>query len=366
MKITSSTRIQHQNHRGFTQTPPHIHSFGHCRQYPRPLSLHLRPPHASFNGSGSYDSSLDKIGSEYGEGFMQFRLSGEKTHLDVHHLNEKLKVDGAERLRHATMAPDEGFGLIFNLENAIIPTKKVQQAAWNKVAQDEGLKMFEIERPQMLEVPPTRAITDILQWTDNFKRAQELAWLVANAYIELLLSDEMINDPNPGVVEWLELISVRTRVPSCLVSNLDRMTTDTLLDKLKLKHYFIATVTADDDMETKAQKYLSAAIKLKRPPNQCVVFACDNKSIVAAHNATMKAVAVMGAHPVYRLQNADLTIANMSELSVVNIRRLFANKGAEFMDLNQQFIGKPPPRRRMTNSTAEPGSSSDDDEDVFR
>lgn len=297
---------------------------------------------------------------------MQFRLSGEKTHLDVHHLNEKLKVDGAERLRHATMAPDEGFGLIFNLENAIIPTKKVQQAAWNKVAQDEGLKMFEIERPQMLEVPPTRAITDILQWTDNFKRAQELAWLVANAYIELLLSDEMINDPNPGVVEWLELISVRTRVPSCLVSNLDRMTTDTLLDKLKLKHYFIATVTADDDMETKAQKYLSAAIKLKRPPNQCVVFACDNKSIVAAHNATMKAVAVMGAHPVYRLQNADLTIANMSELSVVNIRRLFANKGAEFMDLNQQFIGKPPPRRRMTNSTAEPGSSSDDDEDVFR
>lgn len=355
------TYIKKQQHRGFTQILPHRPSFRHgCR--PRPL-----PRRASFNGSGSYDSSLDKIGSEYGEGFMQFRISGEKTHLDVHHLNEKLKVDGAERLRHATMAPDEGFGLIFNLENAIIPTKKVQKAAWNKVARDEGLKMSEIERPQMLEVPPMRAITDILRWTDDIKRAQELSWLVANAYIELLLSDDMIHTPNAGVIDWLELISVRNKVPSCLITNLDKMTTDTLLDKLKLKHYFIATVTADDDMETKAQKYLSAAIKLKRPPNQCVVFSCDNKSIVAAHNTTMKAVAVMGAHPVYRLQNADLTIATMSELSVVNIRRLFANKGSEFMDLNQQFIGKPPPRRRITNSTAEPeGSSSDEDEDAFR
>lgn len=298
---------------------------------------------------------------------MQFRLSGEKTHLDVHHLNEKLKVDGAERLRHSNIAPDEKFGLIFNLENAIIPTKKVQQAAWNKVAQDEGLKMSEIERPQMLEVPPIRAITDILRWTDNFKRAQELAWLVANAYIELLLSEDMIESPNSGVVEWLELISIRNKVPSCLISNLDKMTTDTLLERLAIKHYFTATVTADDDMETKAQKYLSAAIKLKRPPNQCVVFACDNKSIVAAHNATMKAVAVMGAHPVYRLHNADLTIATMNELSVVNIRRLFANKGVEFMDLNQQFIGKPPPKRRIANGTAEPeGSGSEDDEDVFR
>ena len=40
----------------------------------------------------------------------------------------------------------------------------------------------------------------------------------------------------------------------------------------------------------------------------------------AAHNCSMKAVAVMGAHTAFALKNADLTCASMAELSVYNIR----------------------------------------------
>jgi hypothetical protein len=77
---------------------------------------------------------------------------------------------------------------------------------------------------------------------------------------------------------------------------------------------------ADDDMETMSQRYLSAAIKLERPPNHCVVFSACPTSITAAHNCTMRAVALLGTHKAFDLKNADLTCANMRELTVYNIR----------------------------------------------
>ena len=55
---------------------------------------------------------------------MQYRVSGEATHLDVDTLNEKLKLRGAERLRTA-MRPDEAFGMIFCLEGVIVDMQQV-------------------------------------------------------------------------------------------------------------------------------------------------------------------------------------------------------------------------------------------------
>jgi hypothetical protein len=51
------------------------------------------------------------------------------------------------------------------------------------------------------------------------------------------------------------------------------------------------------------------------------------------------------------LVQADLAIAKYSELSVINLRRLFANKGISFMDLQKQIIEKSPPKRRLTVDT---------------
>jgi hypothetical protein len=51
------------------------------------------------------------------------------------------------------------------------------------------------------------------------------------------------------------------------------------------------------------------------------------------------------------LVQADLAVARYSELSVINLRRLFANKGIRFMDMQKQMIEKSPPKRRLTVDT---------------
>lgn len=61
----------------------------------------------------------------------------------------------------------------------------------------------------------------------------------------------------------------------------------------------------------------------------------------------MQAVAVQGRH----LKQADLSVGSLSELAVYNIRRLFANRGAEFMSLKQQQADQPAQKRRIRNGT---------------
>ena len=55
-----------------------------------------------------------------------------------------------------------------------------------------------------------------------------------------------------------------------------------------IQTFFEARVTAEDGTETIAEALLSAAYKLQRPPNQCVVFDGSPSGIAAAHNCTMK------------------------------------------------------------------------------
>eukprot|EP00887_Chlorella_sp_A99_P000305 scaffold13.g305.t1 len=305
----------------------------------------VAPPAAQlFAGGGNSHSPVDRerqverlmhtvsspkdIGSEYGEGFMQFRLSGDATHLSVDALNEQLRSAGATRIRHA-MRPDEAFGLIFCFENVVADTRGLQRAAWQAVAEAEGLRFPSIERQSMYDVRPEHAITEMLQWTRDWKRARELAWLVAVAYSEQLAKARRAGAGGAT-------------------------TTHAVLDRLELRQHFCTTVTADDDMETIAQRFLSAAIKLGRPPEQCVVFASCAASVVAAHNCTMRAVAVMGAQPAFRLENADLTCSSLAQLSVYNIRRLFSNRGESFMDLRRQGTDAEALPRQLTHATAEP------------
>ncbi|KAJ0101274.1 hypothetical protein Patl1_06744 [Pistacia atlantica] len=114
---------------------------------------------------------------------------------------------------------------------------------------------------------------------------------------------------------------------------------------------FQAIVSEEDGMESIAHRFLSAAVKLDRKPSKCVVFEDDPRAITAAHNCTMMAVALIGTHRAYDLVQADLAVANFNELSVINLRRLFANRGSTFMDRQKQIIEKAPPKRKLTIDT---------------
>lgn len=50
--------------------------------------------------------------------------------------------------------------------------------------------------------PSPRSPAQVLMWTRDMKRAQELAWLVATEYAKLLMD---LGEPLEGVAEWLQV-----------------------------------------------------------------------------------------------------------------------------------------------------------------
>lgn len=96
-------------------------------------------------------------------------------------------------------------------------------------------------------------------------------------------------------------------------------------------------------------------MQLQRPPNLCVAFEGTPEGITAAHNSSMKAVAVASPqHPAYKLRSADVTVACLSDLTVYNVRRLFANEDDELMKLKKQRSSDKDKggsgRKRITNA----------------
>ncbi|CAG9466031.1 unnamed protein product [Pedinophyceae sp. YPF-701] len=273
----------------------------------------------------------ESIGADYGEGFVEFRPSGD-FQLDVEELNRRLRVMGAERLRHS-MHPHEAYGVIVDWEDVIVDRRTIQRATWARLADSLGKKLPAIERP-IYDIPVERALTDVLMWTKDWAEARSWAFEFAHLYSEALLAAA---EPRPGVVEWLRNLA-KNNVGVAVVSQLDRHTLVGCLNRMGLEEMVRSVVAEEDGADTWAHRYLAASVKLSRPPSGCVVFSGDPLGIAAAHNCTMKAVGVAGGHAHRQdLLQADVTTTDLSTLTVFNLRRLFSEQGSEFMDPKVEF-----------------------------
>ncbi|KAB1214088.1 hypothetical protein CJ030_MR5G017351 [Morella rubra] len=304
----------------------------------------------SFNGFPVTPNKLfmqESIGAEYGEGFETFRPDG-PLKVDVDFLNDRLQEGFLQRIRYA-MKPDEAYGLIFSWDNVVADTRTLKFKAWKQLAYEEGKEIpgnGDLER-LMLYAGVDHVLHKFLHWDQSEEELERLKLRFSQLYFGNLLE---LKEPMGGLKEWLDAVS-KAHIPCAVVSSLDRRYMVEALEQMGLKKYFQAIVTEEDGMESMAHRFLSAALKLDRKPSKCVVFEDDPRGITGAHNCTMMAVALIGSHPAYDLVQADLAVAGFNELSVINLRRLFANKGSTFMDLQKQIVERAPPKRKLTVDT---------------
>eukprot|EP00798_Chlamydomonas_sp_ICE-L_P019750 gene19750-26442_t len=271
-----------------------------------------------------------EIGSKYGEGTAMSHDQMSR-HRNVSRPGEQYGlIFNFDRHRHVSR-PDEQYGLIFNFDGVLAPIRAAYVRSWANLAKAKGIPVALSRHQQqalgLRNTSPERAMIDLLGWTRDLKVARALS------------------TPLPGVQQWLTNLSTYN-VPCALVSSLDRATVKAMLQRMNLQNYFSVMVTAEDDMETMSQRLLAASMQLHRPPKLCVAFEDNPPGITAAHNCTMKSIAVCNSYPAYQLKQADVTCGALDELAVYNIRRLFAQQGAEFMDVKQQQSGNKNRRHR--------------------
>lgn len=104
---------------------------------------------------------------------------------------------------------------------------------------------------------------------------------------------------------------------------------------------------------TRRRYFMDAAQQIGRPPLRCIVIGASNTSVEAAHELGMKCVVLSGTQPVYNFTSADLVVRDLSQLSFLNLKKLFAIEGLV------------EPRSSAEGSSERPNSDSLNDYSLF-
>jgi HAD superfamily hydrolase (TIGR01509 family) len=168
-----------------------------------------------------------------------------------------------------------------------------------------------------------KVITELLRWTtdpveiENIARAKEERFrTIARAEGVTVL---------PGVRAWLE--TLRTAgVPCAVGSSAPRANIEFIIDDLGLREFFRAIICGEDVLRGKPnpEVFLTAAQRIAASPAQSVVIEDAHVGIEAARAAGMKVVAVTTTHPADTLDDADLVLNGVEELSLDQVDRLFS------------------------------------------
>lgn len=217
------------------------------------------------------------------------------------------------------------FGTIFELDGVCIEYECGDGGrSWQALATEEGKPappLWALKKARGMK--NEQVVTEVFNWTRNPVEARRLAQR-REAILSDLLGARKPMVP-PGVTQLMDILQ-RNSSPLALVSSAPEQRVLPALEQAGLTSRFDAIVTADDVYRGKPdpEGYLYAAQKMQRPPLRCVVIGSSNLSIEAAHEVGMKCVALAGRQPVYELGAADLVVRDLSQLSFVNLKQLFA------------------------------------------
>lgn len=262
---------------------------------------------------------------------LTYRIGGGSSMLDADELNDSFRADHLQRHRHV-LVPDEKFGALFMWDVVVANARQLEVEAWKRVAEENNLMPPDLDDIVRAEqMPAESAITRVFYWTSDWgliKRAVHRKQEIVKQ-----LEETFTWETASGLQKFVNSL-IQYGVKCILCASRPRQIVEQTMKNLGLNHVFTKNeiVSMDDEAESLEQMLLTAALKCERPPDKCVVFTDNPQGITAGHEISSKVVALIGAHPAYEVKTADHVISDFDDLVVYNVRRLFSEQGAEFMD----------------------------------
>lgn len=204
---------------------------------------------------------------------------------------------------------------IFDMDGTLIDSTQMDYDAWQRAMREHdaefpyedyiaklGAKSSEIAR-QYLDISDEELDQLISRREEYFKQ------LVDEKGLSLL----------PGAEQFLQQIR-NTHLKTALATGANQRKLDFILDKLPLRQYFDAFVTADDVSQGKPdpEVFVQAATKLGVDPADCVVMEDAANGLQAAKNSGMRCIALTTTRGADQLQGADLIVNGYGEIDLLH------------------------------------------------
>jgi mannitol-1-/sugar-/sorbitol-6-/2-deoxyglucose-6-phosphatase len=209
--------------------------------------------------------------------------------------------------------------VIFDMDGVIIDSEPLWQRAEFEVFSSLGVHMTS-EHCERTKYMATAEVTEF--WFKKFPwenlSMQEAEQAVIDCVNQLI---EKEGKEIKGAINTLKKIKSKGYKIG-LATNSPHKIIQTVLNKLRISHYFNAITSAEQEKaKPDPAVYISTAIKLGIPPKQCIVVEDSYTGALAAKNAGMKVIALADENSNSQLiAIADMTIHSFDafDLSILN------------------------------------------------
>lgn len=218
------------------------------------------------------------------------------------------------------------WGALFDWDGVVIDSSAHHEESWERLAREVAKPLPPDHFKQGFGRKNEFIISTILGWTDEPEEIRRISLHKEALYREVVA--EWGLSALPGVRIWLEQLR-DAGVPCAIGSSTHRANIDLSLGLIGLGEFFDAIVTAEDVSLGKPhpEVFLTAAARLGRPPERCVVFEDAHVGIAAARAGGMKVVAVATTNPIAELGAADCAVHRLDELSTASLAGWFPADG---------------------------------------
>ena len=215
------------------------------------------------------------------------------------------------------------WGVLFDWDGVVIDSSSQHERSWELLAAERDLFLpeghFKAGFGKKNEI-----IIPTLGWGDDPAIIRELADRKEALYRELVAAEGVTI--LPGARELLEALKGEG-IPRAVGSSTPRENLDALFATTGLDALFDAVVCGSDVSHGKPdpEVFLSGAAKLGLLPSRCIVIEDAFAGIEAARRGGMKVVGVATTNPVESLDQCDLAVVSLEEVTPRRLAALFSD-----------------------------------------
>jgi beta-phosphoglucomutase len=210
--------------------------------------------------------------------------------------------------------------VIFDMDGVLADTGSIHYESWVKMATEIGIEFTrEIFEETFGQQSPT--ITRKLVGPEVDENLVEKWASLKEQYYREMVREKLV--PLPGVIRIIKkLKSEGFRL--AVGSSGPPENVELLLSQMKIKSLFDVIITAVDVKKGKPEPevFLNVAKKLNINPHNCIVIEDAPVGLEAAKSAGMISIALTTTHNKTELIGAHLTIKDLTEISIKDIKNL--------------------------------------------
>lgn len=214
------------------------------------------------------------------------------------------------------------FGIIFDMDGVLVDSNPFHKKALKHFARNHG---FELSEAALREKVYGRQNKDWIPNLFNSSFTQDEIDVYAEEkeqHFQRLFEKSI--GPVQGLIPFLNELKMNN-VPRAIATSAPRMNVDFVFRHTSIGDYFGLVL---DDSHVKRGKpdpeiYYKASDLLGFEAQECVVFEDSIAGVEAAQRAGCKVVAVLTTHTADEFENVDIAITDFSEITLMDIEKLF-------------------------------------------